>query len=113
MLNKEQEMLLELLIKKYGATFAQDVKQVPTSNKQQKKRRAQLSSKRWTINDLQILALMHSQGRSTTIIARRLRRSKQAVQTMTSHMFGENKKQVAIVKQYWQKYGHVTQEKMI
>jgi DNA-binding NarL/FixJ family response regulator len=113
MLNKEQELLLELLMKKYGKQHAENIKATKITITQQKKRRAQLSSKRWTFEDLQILALMHSQGRSTTIIARRLRRSKQAVQTMTSHMFGENKKQVAIVKQYWQKYGYVEQNKLV
>ena len=112
MLNQEQELLLELLIKKYGKPYAQNVeKRFTTVNKQQKKYKAQLNRKRWTEDDLRVLAVMHSEGKSQTVIARRLRRSKLAVQTMISHMFGDNKRQVAIVKQFWQNYNDQLQLK--
>jgi len=107
MLNKEEEMLLQLLLKKYGLVTRQveDVVQVEKP-KIIRKRKAQRSDLNWNLDEIKQLVDMHIQNIHTLTIARTICRSHTAVRTMKSHLFGNRTKRPPLVKKFWEKYLH-------
>jgi len=108
MLNKEQEMLLQLLIEKYGSVTPQieDIEQL-VKTKVVKKKKAQRANYRWSLEEIKQLADMHIKGIHTLQIARTMRRSHAAVKTMKSHVFANlETDRPPMVEKFWQQYMH-------
>jgi len=108
MLNQEQEIMLQLLLKKYGSVTTQVANVVQTdTTKIVKKRKAQRGNQHWSVNEIKQLVDMHIQGIHTLTIARTMCRSHASVRTMKSHVFGElTTERPPMVKNFWEQHLH-------
>lgn len=105
MLNKEEQILLELLLKKYGETpTPTPIVNLPIKTRKNLSK-AQRGWKHWTLEELHQLATMSAKGISTVTIARTLRRSKASVRTMATNMFNPNLfYRTPLIRTFWQQY---------